>query len=258
MKTFRKIWKGFWEPVLGTGLAQWVVVIVMAILIWFVFVTCKKRVDGLEVFKKYSKKPVVFVFWHGRSMMLSTFVKIYGVRGYAVASKHKDGQMMAKLQRFFGLKSILGSSTKGGVSVLKKGVKALRSGNNAICISPDGPSGPSLRLKDGAMYFAKMTGAPIVSVCFSCSKPWFQKRWDRYLIAKPFSKINFQVSEPMFVSKDANEKEFEKIRKNIESVMVKQMRDADKEFTDFIVEQDLNAVDFKNALRATKKNKKKK
>lgn len=249
-QTFRKLWKGFWEPVLRMDWVQWIVAGLMAIAIWFVYFTCRKRVTNWETFKKYRKKPAIFIFWHGRSMMLSPIVCLGGMRAYAVASRHKDGRMMAKLQRLFGLKSIYGSTSDGGISVLRQGVRVLRRGDYSMCMSPDGPGGPSLRVQDGALYFAKMTGAPIIPVCYSASHAWFQKRWDRYLVALPFSLITCKVGKPIFVDSKINATEFEALRKKVEDIMVRQVREMDGEFNLFRVEQDLKSSEFKKNLRA--------
>lgn len=255
---FRKIWKGFWEPVLRLPIIQWIIAGFMAVAIWFVYFTCRKKITNWHVFKQYRRKPAIFVFWHGRSMMLSPIVCLGGMRSYAVTSKHKDGRMMAKLQRLFGLKSIYGSTSDGGISVLRQGVKILRQGNYSMCMSPDGPGGPSLRVQDGALYFAKMTGAPIIPVCYSCSHSWFQDRWDRYLVALPFSLITCKIGEPIFVNKNVTEKEFEQIRKNIEDIMVQQVREMDGQFNLFKVEQDLTSYEFKQQKKERKTAKKNK
>lgn len=248
-KTFRKIWKGFWEPILHLSIIQWIVALLMAMMIWVIYFTCTKKIKNLHVFKKYRRKPAVFVFWHGRSMMLSPIVCLRGMRSYAVASRHKDGRMMAKLQELFGLKPIYGSTSDGGISVLREGVRALRRGDHAICISPDGPGGPSLRVQDGALYFAKMTGAPIIPVCYSASRAKLQKRWDRYLVVLPFSKITCNVGEPVFVNSKADAQEFEKVRASLEEFMVRQMREMDAEFNLPVVEQDLTASEYKRQMR---------
>ncbi len=263
-KTFRKIWKGFWEPVLHMPPIQWLVAGLMAVMIWSVYLTSRKKITNYETFKKYRRKPAIFVFWHGRSMMLSPIIAIGGMRAYAVASRHSDGRMMAKLQRMFGLKPIYGSTSDGGISVLRAGVRVLRAGDHSLCISPDGPGGPSLRVQDGALYFAKMTGAPIIPVCYSASRARFQQRWDRYLVAMPFSKITCKVGEPMFIKPRATPDEFEQARHQLEEYMVRQQREMDAEFGLPVVEQDLTAHKFKQDMRdaraakkAQKKNKRK-
>ena len=223
---------------------QWVMALIYYVLIWFVYITSRKEIKDYDILKKYRKKPAIFVFWHGRTMMLSPLISMAGVRGYAIASARRDGRAIAKLEKLFGLKTIYGSSADGGVSVLRKGVKILRRGDNCLALSPDGPKGPSMRFHDGALYFAKMTGAPIIPVCVSCSRPWFLNRWDRYLLTKPFSIIRGSVGKPVFVDAKTDVKDFEKLRKYLEDLMVKQAYDLDKQFTDFKVEQDLTPNNF--------------
>ena len=239
----RKI-KKFFRLLYGWGVVQWMAAVVYYVLIWFVFITSRKQMTGLEILREYAKKPAIFVFWHGRTMMLSPVISLARVRGYIIADKRKDGRAIAKMEKLFGLKTIYGSSRDGGVSVLRKGVSVLRGGKNCLAFSPDGPNGPSMRFHDGALYFAKMTGAPIIPVCYSCSRPWFLNRWDRYLLAKPFSVIAGNVGKPIFIDAKTKTDDFEKIRKNLEYLMVKQARDLDRKFTDFIVEQDLTPDNF--------------
>ncbi|MDR1361139.1 MAG: DUF374 domain-containing protein [Rickettsiales bacterium] len=252
MKSFRKIWKSIFEPQMKKAWFQWLVAGLMAFAIWTVYYTSWKRIKNKKIFKTYRNQPAIFVFWHGRSMMLSPIVRRFGIHGYAVASRHSDGRMMAKLQRLFGLKPIFGSTSEGGVSVLRQGVRRLREGNGILAMSPDGPSGPSLRLQDGALYFAKMTGAPIIPVCFSCARPWFQNRWDRYLVATPFTYIRCEVGEPVYVGEKATKEDFEKIRAKLENFMVKQTRNMDARFTQFKVEQDTNSTIYDKKANTSK------
>ena len=256
-KKFRKAWKKFWQPILGAGLFQWIIAIILSVPLWIVCLLSRKELKGMDVFYKYCRKPAIFVFWHGRAMVLAPVVCMRGMRAFIIASRHTDGRMMAKLQRVFGFKAIYGSTTKGAVSVLRQGVRILRDGRYALCLTPDGPSGPSMRMKDGALYFAKMSGAPIVPVCCSASRVWIQKRWDRFLFVLPFSRIKLVIGKPVFVAKNATSEELEKIRKNLEDIMVKQVRDLDAEFNLPAVEQDLKSGEFKQKMREERANKKK-
>ena len=241
----RRRFKKLWQYMYGWAIIQWPVVVVFYILIWFVYFTSKKEIIGYDILKKYRRKPAVFVFWHGRTMMLSPIVARAGVHGYAIADSRRDGRAIAKMEKLFGLRTIYGSSNNDGVSVLKNGVRVLRHGGFCLALSPDGPNGPSMRCHDGALYFAKMTGAPIIPVCYSCSRPIFRDRWDRYLLTKPFSVIKGIVGQPMFVDKSTKIEGFEKLRKDLEDIMVAQAYNLDKNFTDFVVEQDLTPKNFK-------------
>lgn len=254
---FRRAWKGFWSPILKCGLTQWIVASVFAACIWLVYFTCRVEFVNIETFKKYRRKPAIFAFWHGRSMMLSPIVCLRGMRSYAVASRHSDGRIMAKLQRLFGLKSIYGSTSDGGLSVLLSGVRILRRGDYSMCISPDGPGGPSLRVQDGILYFAKMTGAPIIPVCYSASHSWLQKRWDRYLVVLPFSRIVCYVGKPIFINSKISDAEFGAMRKKVENYMVKQMRAVDAKFNLPRVEQDMTATEYKKNMRAARQERRK-
>jgi hypothetical protein len=249
----KKSCKVLWRKLISLGIFQWVIAAIMTVLIWFIYLTSRRYYENYDIFKKYKHKPAVFVFWHGRSMMLSPFVFLNRVKTYAVASRRRDGRLMAKLQHFFGLGAIYGSSNDGGLSVLRKGVRKLRRGDSSICITPDGPCGPSLRVQDGALYFAKMTGVPIIPVCFSASHVWMQNRWDQYLLVYPFTKIKFNIGNPIFVDSNISEKEFESVRKNLEKVMIKQLRDLDSEFNVKPVKQDLNAMDFSESNKRKSK-----
>ena len=245
----KKRFKRFFRYLYGWGVVQWIMAIIYYVLIWFVYFTSKKDIIGYKILKKYRKKPAIFVFWHGRTMMLSPVIALARVHGYAIADPRRDGRAIARMERLFGLRTIYGSSAKGGVSVLKKGITVLNSGRFCLALSPDGPVGPSMRFHDGALYFAKMTGAPIIPVCYSCSCPWFLNRWDRYLLTKPFSIIAGTVGEPIFIDRKTKIDDFENIRKKLEDLMVKQAHDLDKKFTDFRVEQDLTPENFESKAK---------
>ena len=242
----RRAWKWFF----GLNIIQWIIAVIIVIPIWLIYITCRVKITNYKTFKQYRRKPAIFVFWHGRSMMLSPIIAVGRMRAFAIASHHNDGRIMAHVQRLFGLRPLYGSTTSGGLSVLRGGLRVLMDGRYSLCISPDGPSGPSLRVQDGALYFSKMTGAPIIPVCYSASRAKFANRWDRYLIVKPFSKINCIVGEPVFVPRRATESEFAEIRKSLEDYMVKTTHRIDAEFGHREVEQDLKSGEFKRAMRA--------
>ena len=248
-KIFKKIWKKFWRPILRSPIIQWILMGLVAGIIWFIYLTSKHRFINTKSLKQYRNKPVIFAFFHGRCAMLSPVIKTAGVHGYCVASNHKDGRMMACLQRFFGLRAIYGSTSEGSIAVLRQGVRLIKEKNAAICITVDGPSGPALHLQDGALYFARMTGAPIVPCCFSASRAYFMKRWDRFLIPKLFGTISVNIGKPIYVDSNLKGEAFEKKRQEIEEIMVKQLRDMDAEFNLFSVERGITANEFKELHR---------
>ena len=231
------------------ALIQWLIAGLVALPIWLLYLTCRVKITNYETFKKYRRAPAIFTFWHGRMLMLSPVICIGGMRSYVIASRHSDGRMMARIQRLFGLRALYGSTSYGAASVLREGVRMLDAGGYSICISPDGPSGPSMRVKSGALYFAQKSGAPIIPVCYSASRARFLQRWDRFVVPMPFSRVTVRVGQPIFIKPDLSEAEFEAVRKKVEDVMVNMLREMDGEFNLPRVEQDLHSGEFRQQLR---------
>ena len=250
--TFRKIWKSFWQPILRTSAIQWVLVTLLAGITWFIYITSRHKFTNTKSLKKYRKNPVVFVFFHGRCAMLSPVVASARIKSYCVASRHKDGRIMANLQRLFGLRAIYGSTSDGAVAVLREGVRVMRENNMSMCVPVDGPSGPSLHVQDGALYFARMTGAPIVPVCFSCSRPIYMDRWDKFMIPRLFGTISCRIGEPIYIDSKLRGEEFEKKRAEIEEIMVKQLREMDSEFNLPEIPRGVHATEYKKHRRGEK------
>jgi len=247
--TFRKIWKGFWTPILHNSIFQWILVTLLAGLTWFIFLTSRHKFTNTKSLKNYRKSPVVFVFFHGRCAMLSPVIRSARIKAYCVASRHKDGRIMARLQRLFGLRAIYGSTSDGAVAVLREGVRVMKNEKVSMCVPVDGPSGPSFHVQDGALYFARMTGAPIVPVCFSCSRPMYMDRWDKFMIPKLFGTISCRIGEPIYIDSKLRGEEFEAKRAEIEELMVKQLREMDGEFNLPEIERGIHATEYKKRAR---------
>ena len=146
------------------------------------------------------RTPVVFVFWHGRLLPL---IHVHRHRRVvALVSEHRDGEYLARLLRHFGLETVRGSSTRGGISGLKGLVRAARSGRD-LAITPDGPRGPNRELKLGALSVARLTGLPLVPVGVGVSSAWRVRSWDGLLVPKPFSTVRVAYGPPTFVARNA-------------------------------------------------------
>ncbi|MCL2629086.1 MAG: lysophospholipid acyltransferase family protein [Alphaproteobacteria bacterium] len=219
--------KKFIKSILGLGLVQWPIAGLVFIFIWTIFLSNRVEIRNQKLLKKFKNKPIIVAFWHGRSMLLPPLMSISGYRGngYALSSLSVDGRLMGKIQRLFGFKIIEGSPRKGGTEALRRGVRILRK-NYMLAITPDGPRGPRFHIKDGILYFAKMTGTPIVPVCFSSSKNKILGNWDRFMVCLPFGRAVVELGDPIDISKDG----FEEARLKLENVMIRQINRLDAEF----------------------------
>ncbi len=147
-------------------------------------------------------KPVIFAFWHEIILFLP-FAAPKRRNVDILISTHKDGRFASGIIRYFGLGTIGGSSnrepTKAFLSMLKK----IKQNKNDIGITPDGPRGPRRKLKYGVVELAYLSKSYIVPVTCKTSNAWRVNSWDKMIIPKPFSKVVFKFSEPIYInSKD--------------------------------------------------------
>ena len=110
----------------------------------------------------------IVCFWHGRLLMMPFAKK--GGGGKVLISRHRDGEFIARIIRFFNLGSIRGSYRKeGSVSSLRTILQDLKR-NIDVAITPDGPKGPRYKVKQGIIELAKLSGKAIVPVSYGASK----------------------------------------------------------------------------------------
>jgi lysophospholipid acyltransferase (LPLAT)-like uncharacterized protein len=161
-----------------------------------------------------ARAPVIYVVWHDRLLLLPY---LYGHRGSRVlASRSRDGELVARWIRRFGLEPVRGSSTRGGGEALRLLTRALRSGHEVVVV-PDGPKGPREVLKPGVIALARLTGAPIVPMALGASREWRLRSWDEFRIPKPFARCVMRFGEPIYVARHrAGE---EAARKEVEAAL---------------------------------------
>ena len=174
-------------------------VYIIYFLIRLIFLTCKKTYSKTNL-----EKPAhVVLFWHGRLAMMSfAYLHWWGKfkrHGKVIISDHKDGEIIARVIKFFGIGTIRGSSSKGGAKALINAFKEIKAGNDVI-ITPDGPRGPRHSVADGAVIIAQKQDVNIQILNYEASKFWQFKSWDKMILPKPFSTINFTLSEPFSVA----------------------------------------------------------
>lgn len=112
-------------------------------------------------------KPIIIAFWHGRQLMMPLAYR--GQAASILISQHRDGEIIARIMKYFGFGAIRGSSSRGGRQALRQLLAVGRQGQDLV-ITPDGPRGPACRVQTGVIYLAKLTGFPIVPLTFAGSK----------------------------------------------------------------------------------------
>ena len=163
-----------------------------------------------------ARAPVIYAVWHGRILLLPY---LYGRRGiHALASRSRDGEMVARWIRRFGLEPVRGSSTRGGGEALRVLTRALRDGREVVVV-PDGPRGPREVLKPGVIALARLSGAPIVPAAVGASREWRLRSWDEFRIPRPFARCVVRFGEPIHVGRGADRAGEEAARKDVEAAL---------------------------------------
>ncbi len=112
-------------------------------------------------------RPVIIAFWHDQQLMMPLFYQ--GKGAVALISRHRDGELIARIAARFGFDAVRGSTTRGGPAALRRLIERGRAGQDLI-VTPDGPKGPRHVAKEGAVLLAQATQLPIVPVAVAYSK----------------------------------------------------------------------------------------
>jgi len=177
---------------------------------------------------KNSKQPVIFAFWHGRLLMIPYLC--VGKNPHVLISQHRDGELITRIIRSFGVKAIRGSTTRGGKEGFKRIAKVLQNGSDVV-IAPDGPRGPAYKVQPGIIRLASITGYPILPIAYSTSRHKKLKSWDEFMLPLPFGKGAFVAGKELFVPPKATKEEYEEKRIHLEKLLTELTMTADSMVT---------------------------
>lgn len=179
------------------------------------FATCRVHVQGQEIREGFQKQGIPFIaaFWH--YSIIYTVYRSKGLSWVCMVSPSKDGEYISRILEGLGYRTVRGSKGGGGVGALKGMLKAVREGFNAAIVA-DGSQGPARKVQSGAILLASRTGAPIVPVMWSADKYITFRSWDRTVLPKQFSRIEFVYGEPIYIPKKIDSDELEKYRVEVE------------------------------------------
>lgn len=172
------------------------------------------------------QRSAIFCFWHGR-MILLPFYKPKGRRMFVLISHHRDGELITKALRHFGIDNIRGSSSRGVREATRVMREALDGGDN-ISITPDGPRGPVYVAAKGSVYMAAQTGKPMIPVTFSAKPAIRLRSWDGFMIPLPFARVQVQVDAPIQASDTQDKAALEQSRLALEAALNALTQDADR------------------------------
>ncbi|MEW6745409.1 MAG: lysophospholipid acyltransferase family protein [Planctomycetota bacterium] len=161
---------------------------------------------------------VIYSLWH--NSLLALAYRYRNQRACTVISEHRDGELIARIVQRLGYETARGSSTHGGVKAFKSVARYARSGSADIAFTPDGPKGPVHKVKSGIVLAGSVTAFPVVPLAIAVDRCWRLRSWDRFMIPKPFARIEIVAGEELHIPRGLSEQELEAWCRRLEEAMV--------------------------------------
>lgn len=125
------------------------------------------RVRHIGAEKMQSLPQYIIAFWHAHLLLM--LHSRYKLPATVLISQSRDGELIARTFKYYGIGATRGSSTRGSTAALREMLRLAKQGTN-IVFTPDGPKGPARVAKEGVVYAAQATGLPIVPIAFAAKK----------------------------------------------------------------------------------------
>ncbi len=201
----------------------------------FVHATTRWQVINADIPRRLieEERPGIGAAWHGRIALLAyAFAEPH--TAHVLISRGRDGAFMSRIIERFGYRTVRGSArakgktkAKGGASALRAMVRIISSGGRVL-ITPDGPRGPRMRVSEGIITLARLTGVPIYPMSYGISRRRVIGSWDRFIFPLPFGRGVFIWGTPVMIARDADAQAQETARRTLEDELNRITRQADE------------------------------
>lgn len=171
-------------------------------------------------------RPLLFVLWHNRLLYLG--YRLARERLVIMASRSRDGDLIARVAHDHGIVAVRGSSSNGGAAAARALARVMREGALAGALTPDGPRGPRYRLQPGALLVARLAGAMIVPVALGFSRKTVFSSWDAFELPWPFARARVVFGEPVSAPEVEGSAAFEERRADLERRLMAVTEEADR------------------------------
>jgi lysophospholipid acyltransferase (LPLAT)-like uncharacterized protein len=189
----------------------------------------RQAIDDL----RRADRALIGLLWHGR-LLIAPYAWNYDAPQHYLISRHGDGEIIARVMRLLGANTVRGSAAnpekdadKGGAVALRQLLKLLRA-NESVGLTPDGPRGPGMRMSEGTVTLARLSGAPVLPVAYASSRRRILKTWDRFHLPLPFSRIVIVYGTPLEVPRDLDDSGVEEWRLRLERALNAATEQADR------------------------------
>ncbi len=169
--------------------------------------TWRVRVEGDEHALALVRegRAAVPCFWHrdlAAGMWAMRRLLRRGMKVGLLISPSFDGEVPAKVAARWGFRVVRGSATRTGARAMRDLLRAVRRENVSPAMVPDGPRGPELVLKPGAVMLAQLSGAALLPVALAARPAFKLPTWDRMRVPPPFARVVVMFGAPRDVDRD--------------------------------------------------------
>ncbi len=208
----------------------------ISVCIRFYLASLRKTYLNCESYRKryIHEEGMLISFWHNQSLAMPLLYFGKPFRISTLVSHSRDGELTTRILHRWGIGTVRGSSTRGGISALKELLRLARNPHHHLVLTPDGPKGPPFEIKDDLLVLAQKSGRPIIPLALSFQRFIQINSWDGFLLPLPFTKAYFVCGDPVHIPEISDEQGLEDARKLVKRAL-----------------QDINALAF--SMRKPKK-----
>lgn len=151
------------------------------------------------------------MLWHNRLLIISEILNKHAPQFIyrAVISNSRDGELLAILANSYSAGRTLRVPHNARYQALQQMISHLKSHNDILIITPDGPRGPRYKVKPGIAIAAHESQADVIPLSWTANRYWQLNTWDQMMIPKPFSHIEVKFDQALKC--DTNESKTESI-----------------------------------------------
>lgn len=164
------------------------------------------------------RRAYVPCYWHRDILICLMAIRGWIDRGFkagVIISASVDGEVPSKIAQSWGAEVIRGSATRTGALAMRDMHRIMKDGTSIITAA-DGPVGPAYYFKSGVVLTSRIGSAPMLPIGCAADRAWYLKRWDDFMIPKPFARIVLAVGEPHLVARGASKEGLEQERKTMQ------------------------------------------
>jgi len=171
----------------------------------------------LPSFRRLGPGPLLFALWHGDYFPIYQYAR--QSRLYIVVSRSPDGEILARILKAAGYRTVRGSTSRGATRAMVDLARVVKGGADAA-IAVDGPKGPRHVAKPGIVLLAKLTGCPIIPLGGALGRSHQFSSWDRFQLPIPPSRAIAIAGSPIQVPADASTEIIEARRAGLEASLL--------------------------------------